>query len=448
MDNSRRNFIKKTTATVVGVSLGGIASGLKAKSYSRIIGANDRLVVAIAGLGRRLDAFYEPISMKSSNVDLKFLCDVMKTQREKAAKNFSKTLESNPTLISDIRKIIEDKQVDVLINLTPDHWHAPGTWMAVMAGKHVYVEKPCCHNPWEGELMVAIQERYGRIIQMGNQQRSSAESIEVISEIHGGLIGEPYEAVTYYASDRGIVPNQQIAPIPEGLDWELFQGPSPRKPYTYNTWDYNWHWYGWDYGTAEIGNNGVHEMDIARWALNLEYPEKVCIDASKRHFIEDGWTMYDTMLATFYFPGNKVIRWDCKSRNNYNTYGTGRGTIIYGTEGTVYIDRDGYKVYDRLGKLLQERKSEGNEAGNKLGGGGDLSAKHIFNFFDAVRGKVKPNSPIVEGVKSTLLCHLANISYRVNRNLKINPQTGHIDDNDAMKLWKREYEPGWEPPLV
>jgi len=448
MDKTRRNFIKKATAGAVGVTLGSISSGISAKSYSRILGANDRLSVAICGLGRRLDAFYEPISMKNSNVDLRYLCDVMKKQRENAAMNFSRLLDYKPLLVNDIREVLDDKKVDVLINLTPDHWHALGTSLAVIAGKHVYVEKPCCHNPWEGEVMIAIQEKYGKIVQMGNQQRSSPESMEIIEEIHRGLIGNPFEAVTYYTSDRGEVPNQQIAPVPEGLDWELFQGPAPRRPYTYNTWDYNWHWYGWDYGTAEIGNNGVHELDIARWALKVEYPIKVCVDATKRHFIDDGWTMYDTMLASFYFPGDKVIRWDCKSRNNYNTYGTGRGTIIYGTEGAVYIDRDGFKVYDRLGKLLHESKSKGNEAGNILGGGGDLSTKHVLNFFDAVRGKVKPNSPIVEGVKSTLLCHLANISYRLNRNLNINPQTGYINDSDAMKLWKRKYEPGWELPSI
>jgi len=448
MNNSRRNFIKKTATTALGFSIGGIAAGMNAKSYSRIKGANDRLVVAIAGLGRRLDAFYEPISDKNSNVDLKYLCDVMKLQREKAVKNFSSILDGNPVLVNDIRAVIDDKQVDVLINLTPDHWHAPGTWMAVMAGKHVYVEKPCSHNPMEGEILVAIHQKYGKIIQMGNQQRSSVESREIIEEIHRGAIGDPYEAITFYASDREEVPNQQIAPVPDGLDWDLFQGPAPRKPYTYNTWDYNWHWYGWDYGTAEIGNNGVHELDIARWALRVEFPEKVCVDAKKRHFIYDGWTMYDTMLASFYFPGNKVIRWDCKSRNNYTTYGTGRGTIIYGTLGTVFIDRDGYKMYDRYGKLVLQNKSKGNEAGNIMGGGGDLSTMHILNFFDAVRGKVKLNSPIVEGVKSTLLCHLANISYRLGKELQINPQNGHIYDQDAMKLWKREYQPGWEPPRI
>lgn len=445
MKDTRRNFIKKAVAGTVSVALGGIAAGMSAKSYFRIVGANDRLAVAIAGLGRRLDAFYDPVSMKSSNVDLMYLCDVMKSQREKAAKGFSSLIDYRPALENDIRKVIEDKQVDILINSMPDHWHAPGTWMAAMAGKHVYVEKPCCHNPWEGEILAELPDKYGKIIQMGNQQRSSAESIEIIGEIHRGIIGVPYEAITYYTSDREEVPNQKNVPVPEGLDWDLFQGPAPRRPYTFNTWDYNWHWYGWDYGTAESGNNGTHELDIARWALQVDYPEQVCVDAAKRHFPDDGWTMYDTMLASFHFPGNKIIRWDCKSRNNYNTYGTGRGTVIYGTEGTVYIDRDGYKLFDRLGKLLRDSKSKGNEAGNVLGGGGDLSTKHVINFFDAVRGKVKQNSPIDEGVKSTLLCHLLNISYRVGKDLKINPQNGYILERDAMKLWKREYQPGWEP---
>ncbi len=447
MNNTRRDFIKKATIGTAGLIFGGLVNGMSARSYSRIIGANERLNVAIAGLGRRLDAYFQPISQKGSNVELVYLCDVMKSQREIAAQKFSKLIDGVPKLENDIRKVINDKSVDVLINATPDHWHAPGTWMGVMAGKHVYVEKPCCHNPGEGEILVELQKKYGKVIQMGNQQRSSIESFEIIREIHNGVIGTPYEAVAFYSSDRSEVPLPRKVAVPEGLDWELFQGPAPHTPYMYDTWDYNWHWYGWNFGTAESGNNGTHELDIARWAMQVNFPDFVIAEASKRHFIDDGWTMYDTMNVTFRFPGNKVISWDCKSRNAYNTYGKGRGTIIYGTDGSVFVDREGYKLYDRVGKLIRDSQSKGNEAGTALGGGGDLSTNHMVNFFDAIRGKVKQNSPIEEGVKSTLLCHLANISYRIGSQLIINPKNGHIHNKEAMKLWGRDYEPGWEPPF-
>jgi len=442
---TRREFIKNSAVGTAGLTLGVMTTGMSAKSYSRIIGSNERLTIAIAGLGRRLGAYSEPISRKASNVELVCLCDVMKSQREAAAQKFSKLIPNVPRLENDIRKVISDKNIDLLINATPDHWHAPGTWMAVMAGKHVYVEKPCSQNPREGELLVELQKKYGKVIQMGNQQRSAVESIDIISQIHNGVIGIPYEAVAFYSDDRKAVPVPKKAPAPEGLDWDLFQGPAPRSAYMDDTWNYNWHWYGWNFGTAESGNNGTHELDIARWALQLQYPEKVIVEASKRHFTDDGWTMYDTMDALFKFPGGKMIRWNGKSRNNYQTYGSGRGTIIYGTEGSVYLDRDGYKLFDRLGKLSRDSRSTGKEAGTALGGGGDMTTKHVVNFFDAIRGKVKQNSPIDEGVKSTLLCHLANISYRVGKPLDVNSENGHINDKGAMKLWSREYEPGWEP---
>ena len=443
--NTRREFIKNSAVGTAGLTLGVVTTGMSAKSYSRIIGSNERLTIAIAGLGRRLGAYFEPISRKESNVELVCLCDVMKSQREAAAQKFSKLIPNIPRLENDIRKVINDKNIDLLINATPDHWHAPGTWMAVMAGKHVYVEKPCSQNPREGELLVELQKKYRKVIQMGNQQRSAAESIQIIKEIHNGVIGTPYEAVAFYTGDREGVPVPRKAPAPEGLDWDLFQGPAPRTAYMDDTWNYNWHWYGWNFGTAESGNNGTHELDIARWALQLKYPEKVIVEASKRHFSDDGWTMYDTMDATFKFSGGKMIRWNCKSRNNYPTYGSGRGTIIYGTEGSVYLDRDGYKLFNRIGKMTRDSRSAGKEAGTALGGGGDMTTNHMINFFEAIRGKVKQNSPIDEGVKSTLLCHLANISYRVGKPLDVNSENGHISDKGAMKLWSREYEPGWEP---
>lgn len=447
INKTRRDFIKKSVLTTAGISTLG-AVGFSAKSYGNIIGANDRLNIAIAGLGRRLGAYYAPIGRKESNVNLLYLCDVMKSQREKAAKNFEKHIDYQPKLENSILKVIEDPEVDAIINATPDHWHAPGTWLAVQGGKHVYVEKPCSHNPREGELLVEYQKKYNKVIQMGNQQRSSHHSTEIINEIHKGIIGKAYLAKAFYTSARGEVPNPTKAPAPEGLDWELFQGPAPRKEYMHDTWDYNWHWYGWDYGTAESGNNATHELDVARWALQTDFPNKVMVDSAKYHWPDDGWTMYDTMDATFKFDDDKTIQWDGKSRNGYSTYGSDRGTIIYGTEGTVYVDRGEYKLFDRGGKLIRDNKSSGSESGTQLGGGGDMSTTHVVNFFEAIRGKEKQNSPIEEGAKSTLLCHLANIASRTGEVLECDPSNGHITSSQkATQLWSREYEKGWEPNI-
>ena len=445
MHESRRSFIKKSALGVAGMTIGG--AGLSARSYSNIIGANDRLNVAIIGLGRRLGAFTEPVSMKGSNVNVAYLCDVMEGQRTKAAERFSKLLDYKPALENDVRRIYDDKKVDAIIEATPDHWHAPGTCYAVQAGKNVYVEKPCSHNPWEGEMLVEFQKKYGKVIQMGNQQRSSLESIEIVNDIHNGVIGVPYKAVAFYSNARGESPVPSKAPVPQGLDWELFQGPAPRQEYMHDTWNYNWHWYGWTWGTSETGNNAVHELDIARWALKGDFPERVDVSSGKFHFPNDGWTMYDTMDATFRFPGNKIIKWDGKSRNAYSTYGSDRGTIIYGSDGSVFVNRGGYRLYDRRGSLVRERQSGGDEGGTALGGGGSMSTMHVVNFFDTIRGKATLKSPIDEGVKSTHLGHLANISSRIGKGFDVNSENGQALDRDALKLWKREYEPGWEPKL-
>lgn len=444
---NRRKFIKNTILGSTAVALGGSAMAMPASSYRNILGANDRLNVAIAGLGRRVGAYYEPIARKQSNVRLSYLCDVMEHQRTRAMKNVSKLIDYQPALENDIRRVIDDKKVDVLINATPDHWHTPGSIMALKGAKHVYVEKPSSHNMNENELLVEAAKKYNKVVQMGNQQRSAPHTIEIINEIHNGLIGETYKALAFYSNSRGEVPKQQKAPIPTGLDWELWQGPAVHREYTSETWDYNWHWYGWNYGTAEAGNNATHELDIARWALKVHYPSYASVEAEKRHFTDDGWEMYDSMLATFKFPDKKVIQWDGKSRNGYQTYGAGRGTIIYGTEGSVFIDRGRYVVYDRSGKIVKEYNSATSEAGTALGGGGDISTDHMINFFETIRGKEKLNAPIDDANISMALVHYTNIAYRIGKGFSIDQNTGRFQDPAAMKHWGRTYEKGWEPTL-
>lgn len=447
MKKNRRNFIKKAAAGMAGVGLGSSLNAMSAKSYSKIIGANDSINLAIQGLGRRYPAYIKPIAHKKNNVRLVYLCDVLKSSSDKAAANFAKHLDYKPKLEGDIRKILADKEVDAVFMATPDHWHTPGACMAMKAGKHVYLEKPCSHNGRENELVVAFQEKYDKVVQMGNQQRSSVETNEVIAAIHKGEIGDVYKAIAFYVNGRGEVPIPTKMAPPKGLDWELFQGPAPRKDYMDDTWNYNWHWYGWDYGTAEMGNNATHELDIARWAMDVEYPEHVSVIAGKHQHKKDGWEMYDTMEATFRYSDNRVIQWDGQSRNKHNKYGKGRGTIIYGSNGSVFIDRGGYAMYDLKGKKVKENLAANKESGIALGGGGDLTTRHSVNFFETIRGKEKLTSPIQQGALSQSLTHYANIAARINKSFDIDQDTGRIYDREAMTLWSRTYEPGWEPKL-
>ena len=444
---NRRNFMKKTALGSIG--LASVSSmAMSAKSYRNIIGANDRLNVAIAGLGRRLGAFYEPIALKESNVRLLYLCDAKLDQMDKAATKFAEHITYKPKLQQDIFKVLDDKEVDVLINAMPDHWHTPGTIMAMKSGKHVYVEKPSRCTMEENELLVEATEHYGKVVQMGNQQRSSGHTQEVIKKIHDGIIGEAYKAVAFYSNRRGNVPLQQKAAIPEGLDWNLWQGPAVHREYTSETWNYNWHWYGWNYGTAELGNNATHELDVARWALKVDYPQMVEVESAKRHFVDDGWEMYDTMLARFIFENNKQIEWDGKSRNGFNTYGSGRGVIIYGTEGSVFVNRGVHRIYDRRGELIEESKGTSNEAGVALGGGGNMSTTHVMNFFDTIRGKASANAPIDDANISMAMVHYANVSSRIGQNFEIDSKKGTMFNRDAMQHWGKPYEDSWKKKFM
>ncbi|MEX0331165.1 MAG: Gfo/Idh/MocA family protein [Puniceicoccaceae bacterium] len=438
----RRDFIRKTA-----VGTAGLAMMTSASSYASVVGANDKVRVAVIGLKRRGIPLMKSMA-QIENVAVTCICEVDDNQMAKGLEEAQLTLGYLPATEKDMRAVVEREDVDAVVITTPDHWHAYGTMIALQNGKHVYVEKPCSHNLAEDDFLMALEEKYSDLkIQMGTQQRSSPETMEIIKAIHEGAIGDPYKALAFYSNGRGEVPVPQQVEVPPHLDWELWQGPAPRRPFLDILEDYNWHW-DWHYGTAESANNGTHEMDVARWALGVEYPEHVQAQGGKYHFVDDGWAMYDTMLVTFRFPGGKELQWDGKSRNGYTTYGSGRGTIVYGTEGSVYVDRGGYRLFSRKGELLEE-KIGGTEAGVALGGGGDLTTSHVRNFIDAIRGNAALRTPMAIGAVSTHLTHYTNVASRVEGNqLEIDAKTGKFTDKAVMKkYWGRDYEPGWELTL-
>lgn len=442
---TRREFLKTVGLASAGLMMGN--SKMSAKSYARIIGANERINVALLGCNRRFDSISKALTT-CKNIEIQYVCDVDSRRQEKAVAKITELFGTQPKSQKDLRKILDDKSVDAVFNMTPDHWHAPGGWMAMQAEKHLYLEKPVTHNPFEGEALLRCQQKYSQLkVQVGTQQRSSPESLEIIKEIHNGALGDVYEAETFYITTRGRVDNPKKVPVPEWLDWELFQGPAPRGEFMDIWQDYMWHWY-WQFGTGESGNNALHELDVARWALQVRFPKEVTSFAYKNHYKEDGWTMYDTMDVVYTFPEEKLIKWKCQCRNGYKTYGRDRGTIIFGTKGSAIIDRDGYEMFDLSGKKTHERKSSVKSHSTALGGSGDgLDALHPQNFFEAIRGKETLNSSLQQGVDSTFLCHLANIAYKEgNRTLALNPETGYFVEKPVQnKHWKRIYEKGWEP---
>ena len=440
MKKNRRNFIKKAIMSTVALSSYSFANSLSAKSYRKIIGSNDRINIAVQGLGRRGPGLlYNALSCE--NIELTCISDVMDKQIEKISKGYFERTGKKVNVEKKFNKIIEDKDLDALVIATPDHWHAYSACKAMDYGKHVYLEKPCSHNMFENEMLVKYQKHYNLKVQMGNQQRSSRQTTDLIDKLRNGIIGETYKAKAYYNNNRPKVPNQIITAIPSGLDWEEFQGPAPRRAYTYDTWDYNWRWYGWLYGTGETGNNATHELDIARWALNVEFPSSVSVYAGKYHYIDDGWTMYDTMEAKFKFPGDKTITWDGQSRNAFEKEKEGgRGTKIWGSNGSVFVNRNGYKIFNLSGEKIYD--SDNDEKFSNITR--NMTQYHFENFFNSIRNGEKLTSPIDDAAVSQSMTHYANMAYRTGKSFEINYLDGSIKDNKVKKIWSREYEKGWE----
>jgi predicted dehydrogenase len=405
--------------------------------------------VGIMGVNGRGNALAQSFA-RIAGSEVTYICDVDSRAVTKTIaavselRNGSSLQQRRPTGVTDVRRVLDDPDVDALVIAAPDHWHAPATIMALQAGKHVYVEKPCSHNAREGELLVEAQRKYDRVVQMGNQQRSAPRSIEIIQEIRDGLIGRPYYARAWYANTRGTIGHGQIAPVPEWLDYELWQGPAPRTPYKDNVVHYNWHWF-WRWGTAEINNNGAHEIDVCRWALGVDYPTRVTSAGGRYHFAEDDWEMVDTQIAAYDFPEDKTLVWEGRSCNGRPVEGRGRGSSIHGEKGTVVLDRNGYVVYDNDNNEVRRNLRPQQDSGLDVRGAGPLTDLHIENFLETIRGQATQTAPIDQGHTSVLLCHLGNIAQRTGRALDCDPSNGRIMNNaEAMKLWSRDYEPGWE----
>ncbi|HWC74634.1 MAG TPA: Gfo/Idh/MocA family oxidoreductase [Gemmatimonadales bacterium] len=436
----RRQFVK----TVSSAGLGVVAA--RSPLFAFRGSPSDKVVVAVMGLNGRGTVLGKTFA-KTPNVTVAYVCDVDSQVLTKSAGAIGEAAAGTmPKQLGDFRRALEDKAVDALAVAAPDHWHTPAAILAMSAGKHVYLEKPCGHNPREGELLVEAQRKTGRVVQMGTQQRSAPSSIEVIQAIREGLIGRAYQARTWYANTRGTIGHGKTAPVPANLDYELWQGPAPRTPYRDNVIHYNWHWFK-RWGTGEICNNGTHEIDVARWALGVDYPIRVASLGGRYQFADD-WEFTDTQEATFEFPGGETIIWQGQSCNGLPTFGRSRGTAILGTQGSVVLDRDGYDVYDLKNQVVKHVTATQPSDGLNLAADDTATGLHIANFVEAIRSGqgTTLHQPIDQGAKSVLLCHLGNIAQWTGRTLRIDPHSGHIvGDDEAMRFWQREYAPGWAP---
>lgn len=437
---TRREFLDS-----LATGAAGLAISTTAKSYSRILGSNDRLNFAVIGLNGRGYAHLSSLKANNGKARISHVCDVDSVILQKFAETTKQEMGEAAIAEKDFRHILAQKEIDAVTIATPDHWHAPMAIAALQAGKHVYLEKPCSHNPGEGALLVQAQQKHGRLVQMGTQQRSSPHTIEIVEKIHSGMIGRPYFAQAWYTNTRKSIGTGKPIAVPAQLDWDLWQGPAPRRAYTDNVHPYNWHWFR-VWGTGETLNNGTHEVDVCRWALGVGYPKRVTASGNRYQF-KDDWQFYDTLVTSFEYD-DAMISWDGKSCQGMKCYGRDRGSAIMGTTGTVLLDRDGYEVYDLKGKKTGEFKVGSTTSSADTIGRDSMTDAHFANFIAAIRTGEKLNAPIEVGNVAVTMLQISNIAWELNRELQLDTSDGRIlGDAEAMKSWGREYEPGWAPHL-
>lgn len=422
----RRQFLQTTSAAAMVASTAATVRSSQEDPTKRV-------VVGIMGLSRGLDLAKDLSAI--NGVVIKYACETDKQRAAAGAKRITE-LGQAPEVVGDFRRILDDKDVDALICAAPNHWHGPATILGCKAGKHVYVEKPCSHNPAEGEWMIQASEKYKRCVQMGTQRRSSASIQEAIRKLREGVIGDLHVARANFQRMRGSIGTKQPSQPPAHLDFDLWQGPAPRRPFRENIIPYNWHWF-WHYGNGELGNNGVHLLDVCRWGMGVEYPKSV-ISSGGRYYYEDDQETPDTHAVVFEFEGKKQITYQGLSCTQHPS---GPFVMFYGSNGSLEIDGDGgYKIFDAKNKEIENVKAAGGE-----------QRVHLTNFVDAIRNDdpKRLQQPILEGHRSTLLCHLGNIAQRTGLPVHCDPKNGHIQGNaEQQALWRREYDSKWENDIV
>jgi len=407
---------------------------------ARVLGANEAVRVAVVGLhgrGRRLIQGFSRVP----GVEVAALCDVDETVLEQQAASFEKTAGRKVDRFVDMRRIFERKDIDAVAFATPNHWHALGSIWACQAGKDVYVEKPCSHNIWEGRKLVEAAQKYGRMVQHGTGGRSLGVLQQAVARMREGVIGKVYMARGLCYKWRESIGRSPDEPVPPGVHYDLWLGPASARPFSRNRFHYNWHW-NWDYGNGDIGNQGAHQMDMARWGLGVRLPSTVA--SSGGHFMfDDDQQTPNVQIATFQYPlERKILVFEVRHWITNHETGLGEeadndiGVLFYGTDGYMSVG-NGYRTF--LGK-----KREPGPAAKPASGD-----PHFANFIDAVRSRKAENltAEIEEGHLSASLCHLANISFRVGRSLRFDAQKERfIGDSEADALLRRRYRPPFIVP--
>ncbi|GMW00135.1 MAG: dehydrogenase [Candidatus Hydrogenedentota bacterium] len=440
----RRTFLKHTTLAA------SAATALTAGMPMSAAGANDRVIIGFMGTGGR-GQFLAAEFATRSDVEIRYCADPDKNRAEQCADALEKATGKRPIVTQDFRNILDDKEVDGIVNATPDHWHAPGTIFACMAGKDVYVEKPTSHSIWESQKMVEYARKTGRIVQVGAQNRSNEYVYAAFDYIRTPEFGKVHFVRVLNSKLRSPVPEAPDSEPPAGVDYSMWLGPAPMRPFNVSHFHYNWHWF-WDYSGGDIINDGVHQIDIARWLIDRDYPKAV-VSAGGIHFYKDvqetpdthtvNWE-YDGLTMVFeqtlWSPYMKKMPMDVRDQDTLPLWPfSGTRMEIYGENQMMFFERHGggWQVFDAEGqsvKIYHGKFSPSNTA-------------HIENYISCIRSRELPTADIEKLHKSTLLCHYGNIAYRTGRKLHIDPVTEcFVNDDEANGLVKRTYRDPWVIP--
>ncbi len=450
-DPTRRDFLKSAMKTTAGVSaLSGITFLPRPE---RVLGANDRVRVAVCGLNGRGKDHISAYS-HLSNVEIAALCDVDESVLRKRLGEVG----GKPESYVDVRRLLEDKSIDAVSIATPNHWHSLIAVWVCQAGKDVYVEKPCSHNLWEGRQLVRAAEKYQRIVQHGTQIRSAPAIQEAVKGIHEGALGEVYLARGLCFKWRDTIGHAPEEPVPAGVNYDLWTGPAPLKPFSRNRFHYNWHW-NWDTGNGDLGNQGVHQVDVARWGLGVEFPNRV--SAAGGHFMfDDDQQTPNTLNCAFEFDlpdgKRKMMEFEVRHWITNNEANIGRGDLVAGkhrffghhnTIGNIFYGSQGYLATGDEDAVSYETWLGKDE---KSGPHGHAGGDHFGNFIDCVRSRKKEalNAPIKEGYISASLVHLANCSYRLGRSLRFDPATQQVIDDDEANRLLQDGDRGYRTPFT
>ncbi len=435
MEQSRRSFLKKTVAASSAAIVAPTIVSAK------VFGANDRINAAVLGVHGRGKSHIKAF-MAQDNVQITTLCDPDMVVLKERQKEFKETYDKDVALEQDLRRVMDNKDIDVVSIATPNHWHSLAAIWACQAGKDVYVEKPGSHSIWEGRKMVEAAQKYDRIVQHGVQLRSSPTVQEAIKLLREGYIGRVYMARGLVFRWRADIGDKGFSPVPEGLDYDLWTGPAPMQPFSRNLVHYNWHWH-WNYGNGDVGNQGIHETDLCMWGLDVGFPTQITSMGGK-FLWNDSKEVPEVLTSVYKYPDEgKIIQFEVRPWCTNTEEDVTVGNIFYGDKGILVVN--GYKSYKTyLGKNREPGLSgdDGGKAATGMARGAGGTEVHFANFIEAVRKHDKSilNGPVETAHHASGLAHLGNIAYRLNRVLEFNPNSERfVNDTEADKMLKDNY---------